>query len=99
MAVANAGDKVPLLSASLASPALVDTALFTVMIIVLVVTPSWAVMTVVITVGPDGKAIACDGVPDATGWPLTVIVAVASFAVGTTWILVTVPGTAAVKLR
>lgn len=97
--LAKAGVSVPVLSAIFDSPALVDGGLVTVIITVLVVTPSCAVSTVVITVCPAGKAIDCDAVPDATACPLTVMVAVASFAVGTTCIDVVELGTVAVKLR
>lgn len=95
----NTGDKVPLLMARPASEALVDAALVMVMTTVLVVTPSCAVSAVVITVGPTGRAIAADAVPDVTGCPLTVMPAVASFAVGTTCMLLIALGTAAIKFR
>jgi hypothetical protein len=49
-----------------------------------VVVPSWAVTTVVIVFGPTFKKIPSDAVPDATGAPSTVTVALGSVVVGVT---------------
>ena len=89
----------PLLRARLVRLSLDDCGLVIVMIQFLVVTPSCAVITVVMVLLPTANAIDCEGVPDATGWPFTVIVAVASFAVGITCTDVSLLGTAELKLR
>ena len=52
--------------------------------IVLVVTASWAVITVVIVLAPTLSGMGEEAVPEATPKPLTVIVAVASFEAGIT---------------
>ena len=67
-----------------ASSALVDGALFTVIIIVLAVTPSWAVITVVMVLAPTDNGILAEAVPELTALPFTIMLAVASFAVGIT---------------
>ena len=54
------------------------------------VTPSCAVTTVVIVLGPVFKDIAPDAEPEVTAVPFTVIVAVASLVVGVTVSEVTV---------
>lgn len=69
------------------------------MVTVLVVIPSWAVIIVVINVAPTVNAMLWDGVPDATAWPFTVIVAVVSLAVGFTCRLLMLLGTVVVKFR
>lgn len=69
---------------------------FTVMISVLVVTPSWAVITVVMVFGPTLNGMLCDKLPEATAWPLTIIVAVASLAVGVSFTEVSLNGTVVV---
>jgi len=93
------GLNVPLLMVKLLRVASADGSLVTVIITVLVVTPSCAVNTVVMVFVPRFSAIACDGDPDATGVPFTVIVAVGSFAVGITWMLVTLFAAAALKFK
>ena len=74
-----AGVSFIMLSEALAAPARV-----TMMEYVFVVTPSWAVTTVVMVVWPTAKAIAPDAVPEVTVAPFTFIVAVGSAAVGVT---------------
>ena len=78
------GLSAPLLMVNLLKVASVDGALVTVIITVLVVTPSCAVITVVITLGPTDNAMFPEGVPDVTAMPFTVIVAVGSFAAAIT---------------
>ena len=66
------------------SKALADSARVTVMVYVLVVTPSWAVTTVVMVLGPTAKAILPDAVPELIVTPFTATVAVWSLVVGVT---------------
>ena len=74
-------------------------ALLTVIITVLVVTPSWAVIKVVIVFAPTLSAIGAEALPDVTGTPFTVMVAVASLAVGITCTDVSLLNTAEVKFK
>ena len=99
VAVANAGAKVPLLIFKALRLAFADCALVIVIITVLVVTPSCAVITVVIVFGPVNNGILADAEPEATAAPFTVMVAVASCAVGITCTLLVLFITAAVKFR
>ena len=64
-----------------------DGALDTDIVYVLIVVPSCAVTTIEITLFPTLKAIGPDALPDTTAVPLTVIVELASVAVGVTVIL------------
>ena len=64
--------------------ATVDAALVTVMMIVLLVTPSCAVITVVIVFAPILSGIACDNTPELTALPLTMMVAVGSVVAAVT---------------
>ena len=73
--VLNAGLMVPLLSARPLRLALVNAAeRVTVNVYVFVVTPSWAVTMVEITLVPTFSAIGPEAVPDVTAVPFTVIV-------------------------
>jgi hypothetical protein len=67
-----------------------------VIVYVLVVVPSCAVTTVVRVFAPKLRAIAPDAWPEATGVPFTVMVALASAAVGLTVMLVAQLATVAV---
>ena len=53
------------------------------------VTPSWAVTTVVMVLGPTVKGRFCEALPEITAIPFTVMVAPGSAAVGVTVIDVT----------
>ena len=82
VAVANTGVNVPALIIKFERPALFDGARVTVTVYVLVVVPSCAVTTVVMVFGPTFSVIGPEAVPELTAAPFTVIVAVASLAVG-----------------
>ena len=84
MPVAKAGARAQLLIESPARPATVDAALVTVIMIVLLVTPSCAVITVVMVFAPTFNAIGCDNAPELAALPFTMMVAVGSVAVGVT---------------
>lgn len=99
MAVAKVGVKVPLLSAKAARPSFDDCARVIVMMQFLVVIPSCAVITVVITLVPTTNGMLADAIPDVTATPFTVIVAVGSLAVGITCTEVMVLAAAAVKFK
>ena len=58
--------------------------LYTVIEMVFLVVPSWAVTNKLITVGLVVIAIACEAVPDTTAVPFTLTVALASLVVGVT---------------
>ena len=77
-----AGVKVPLLSLKAERLSLVDGARVAVMVYVFVVTPSWAVTTVVMVFGPTFKAIGAEAVPEATVVPFTFTVDVGTAVTG-----------------
>ena len=79
---AKAGVKVPLLILNAERLALAEAALVTVMVYVLVVTPSWAVTTVVMVLAPTFKAIGADAVPEVTAVPFTFTVDVGTAVTG-----------------
>ena len=80
--VAKAGVNVPLLILNAERLALVDDALVTVKVYVLVVVPSWAVTIVVMVFDPTFKAIGAEAVPEVTAVPLTVTVDVGTAVKG-----------------
>ena len=77
------GLSVPLLTAILERLAFVDgAASVTTIVYVSLVTPSWAVVPMVMALLPTTKGMLCDAFPDSTPAPLTVSVAVGSAVVG-----------------
>ena len=82
--MAKAGDKAPLLILRADSAALVAAARVMLMVYVSVVTPSWAVTTMVIVFDPVFNPIDPDAALLATAVPFTFTVAVASSKVGVT---------------
>lgn len=62
----------------------------------MVLVPFWAVTTVVIVFTPTFKGMPATVVPDATGTPFTIIVAVLSLATGVTAMALTAVATLAV---
>lgn len=97
MVYLNTGVSVPLLMAKFDKTALFDPS-YIVAVYVSVVLPSCAVTLMVITFIPGFMLTGADAVPDATGVPFTVTVAVGSVVVGVTVVDITVAGTAALYL-
>ena len=93
VAAANTGLSVPLLRVKCARVALEDGARVAVMIYVLVVTPSCAVTTILITLAPTLSGMAPVAAPEATAVPFTFIVALASVVTEVTVRLLSLLGT------